>query len=111
MRIIDCFDVISYSKNFSEPAKKFTPKYGHLMKVVGPASIDLDTITKTKLTSEEKDKLCKSRACFYCCEEGHIAAICSKKTKMITKTVTPIIKKEVLLLITAGQIPLLVKKL
>ena len=41
--------------------------------------MDLETIKHMKLTSEEKERLKKAGACFFCREKGHISSRCPKK--------------------------------
>ena len=43
--------------------------------------MDIDTLRGPDLSPEEKDKLMKANACFYCTKPGHHAKECRKKAR------------------------------
>src|SRR5947209_5538994 len=87
MRIADRFDTILYHSTYkrsTSPARHQgasrsvqSSKNDNL----GPTPMDLDAIKKVKLTDEERERLKKIRACFYCRQEGHMAIHCPQKKK------------------------------
>ena len=72
MKISDRFNVITYGNRFEQKRPPFNnnPRREETkVRTVGPALMDLDTIDKNKknkLTPEEKERLKKARACFFC---------------------------------------------
>ena len=43
--------------------------------------MDIDTLRGPDLSQEEKDRLMKANACFYCTKPGHRARECCKKAR------------------------------
>ena len=44
-----------------------------------PDAMDVDAMRTSKLSKEERDKLCEERKCFNCKKRGHLARDCQKK--------------------------------
>ena len=93
IRISDRYDTITFKYHKQQPESirksQETPVY------LVPASIELDNYKFTKLTDQERDRLLKTGACFFCRKPGHMAYSCpmKKAKKSMQKTSTKEFKK------------------
>jgi hypothetical protein len=76
IKIADRVDAITYNWRYPESEKLRT-------EAMGPTPMEIDAIRRPSLTTEERERLRRTGSCFYCREQGHMAAKCPKKQRQL----------------------------